>query len=180
MLDQIFTKKNVEILCLLKERDLHLREIASKLNCSVGKVHSASKLFQKYNLVKKERQKNIRVYSLNRSNSLLKQIISLINLSRLLKAKYFKKLLKEGQLGIYGSFANGTDDNKSDIDLWLFTDKQLLTLHPLINGLENEFNKAVNLLILNKKKLNALKQQDYEFYIRLKLTSIQLGGDIFD
>jgi hypothetical protein len=44
--------------------------------------------------------------------------------------------------------------------------------------LEKEMKRKVNLLVLSQEKINKLKKQDPEFYIRLKLTST--GDDIFD
>ena len=180
MLSKLFTYKNIEILNLLKTGNYHLRDIANNINCSVGKVHSALKLFHKYNLVNTKKYKNTKVFNLNRSNPLLKKLISLININKLISSKNFKKLSKFGPIGVYGSFSEGTDDRHSDLDLWLFTNKKLLELQPILSHIEKELKIELNLLILNNNKLNNIKQNDYEFYIRLKLTSTIFGDDIFD
>ena len=58
MVSKLFTKKNIKIIYLLKEKNLHLRAIAEELKISPAKVHSALKLFQKYHLTKTQKHKN--------------------------------------------------------------------------------------------------------------------------
>lgn len=180
MLTEIFTKTNLKILNLLFKESLHIREIAEKLDCSPAKVHKAVQLFKKKDIVKEQKVKNRKVISINTDSCELKRIRSLINLDSFLNTKAYKKLKKIGKLGLYGSFAAGTDDSGSDIDLWIFTDKKELELRSFIRELEKELEKPVRILILNKEKLKIFQKNDPEFYIRLKLTSTCLDGEIFD
>ena len=64
-LSKIFTKKNIEILRLLFEENLHIRDIANRLGISPGKVHNSIKIFKKNNLVieTKEKNKKIKVFT---------------------------------------------------------------------------------------------------------------------
>lgn len=75
----IFTKKNIEILKLLSEESLHIRDIAHKLNISPAKVHSTIQLLKKHNLAKETKEKNRLIISLNNESPLLKEIQSLLN-----------------------------------------------------------------------------------------------------
>lgn len=75
---EIFTKKNIEILKLLSQESLHLRDIASKLNISPAKVHSTIQLFKKNNLINENKEKNKIIISLNKGSPLLKEIQSLL------------------------------------------------------------------------------------------------------
>jgi len=76
---EIFTKKNIEILKLLSNENLHIRDIASRLDISPAKVHSTIQLFKKNNLVKENKEKNKIIISLNKESSLLKNIQNLLN-----------------------------------------------------------------------------------------------------
>jgi len=180
MLDKIFTKANLDILRIISREKIHIRDIAEKANCSPGQVHKTIQLFKKFDFVKEEKVKNRKIVILNLQNPLLQRTRSLINLDDLLSSTAYKELRKFGIVGIYGSFAKGTDTAESDIDLWMYTEKSELKMREPVRRLEKELKSAINLLILNKNKLNNLKKKDPEFYIRLKLTSISLGGGIFD
>ena len=73
-LNEIFTKKNIEILKLMFKESLHIRDIAKKLNISPAKVHNSIKVFKKNNLIKETKQKNRIIISLNTNNPILSQI----------------------------------------------------------------------------------------------------------
>lgn len=179
MLPRIFTRKNIEILQLISEKELCIREIAQELKISPGKVHNSIKLFKKNKMIIEQKIKNRLVIRPNRTNQLYKKIKLLMNLCLLIENPSFKKLQKIGKVGIYGSFAKGEDEKESDIDIWLYTEKKMLATQESIRKLEKDMKKKLNLLILNKKKIENLKKHDYEFYIRLKLTSLQFNGDVF-
>lgn len=180
MLDKIFTKKNLKILELISIKKLHIRDIAEKVKCSPGQVYKTVQLFKKFDFVKEKKVKNRKIILLNVNNPLLQKTRSLINLYNLINSRAYKELKKFGTTGIYGSFAKGTNTPKSDIDLWIYTEKSELKLREPIRRLEKELKATINLLTLNKRKIKYLKTKDPEFYIRLKLTSISLDGDIFD
>lgn len=179
MLPKIFTRKNIEVLQLISEKELCIREIAQELEISPGKVHNSIKLFKKNKMITEQKIKNRLIIKPNRKNQLFKKIKSLINLTSLMQNPNFKRLQKIGKVGIYGSFAKGEDDKESDIDIWLYTEKSMLEIQENVRKLEKDMKKKVNMLILNKKKIQNLQKQDYEFYIRLKLTSTQFDGDVF-
>ncbi len=81
-LPAIFTRKNILILKLLSKHNLHIREIASRLNCSPAKVHGCINIFKKHNIVKEIEDKNKRVIILNCENKLTKQILQLIEMKK--------------------------------------------------------------------------------------------------
>ena len=76
----IFTKKNIEILKLLSEESLHIRDIAHRLNISPAKVHSTIQLLKKHSLAKETKEKNRLVISLNKESPLLNEILSILNI----------------------------------------------------------------------------------------------------
>jgi len=78
-LNKIFTKKNIEILNLLEQESLHIRDIAEKLKISPAKVHGTIQLFKKHNIVNETKDKNKKIIKLNKNNKLLKNIESLMD-----------------------------------------------------------------------------------------------------
>lgn len=173
---KIFTKKNIEIIKLIDKEQHHIRDIADKLNISPGSVHKLVKLLKKDNLIKEIKEKNRIKIILNKDNEIVKQIKVIINFNDIINTTTYRKFKKLGSIGIYGSYANGTNDIDSDLDIWIFTEKKELKIRPIIRELEKELNVKVNLLLLNKQKISSLEKNDPEFYTRLQLTSI--GGSI--
>lgn len=180
MLDKIFNKVTIEVIDFLALNPTHIRDIAEKLNTSPGYIHSIIQLLKKDCLIIEKKQKNRKIIYINNKNPRTKKIRSLINMEKLLESKNFNKLMKKGPVGVYGSFAQGANDKDSDLDIWLYTNKKLISFQNILRNLEDELNIKANLLILNRNKINELKKGDFEFYIRLKLTSITFGEDIFD
>lgn len=173
----ILTRNNIRIIKLLNKEKLHIREIADKLNISPSSVHKLIKFLKKQNALKEIKEKNRLVIELNQENEFLIQIKKIINFNDLINSKAYNKLKSLGKIGVYGSFAKGTNDLGSDIDIWFLTNKKELELRPLLRQLELELGNKVNVLFLSDKKIKQLKTDDYEFYIRLKLTSV---GDLLN
>lgn len=178
---ELFSDKNIKILNALGDGELHIREISRKVGCSSGTAMRAIKLFRRYGIVKGKKLGNMIKIALNYESPLLRSLRACINLHRLLQISSLKDLLKEGVVGVYGSFASGVDKAFSDIDLWILTKKGHIELQDYARDIGKKLNRKVNLLVLTQEKIKSLRNNDYEFYIRLKLTSIILnGGDIFD
>lgn len=78
---RIFTKKNIEILRLLANESIHIRDIANRLGISPAKVHSTIQIFKKNNLIKEQKEKNRIIISLNKESSSLKQIQTLLDMN---------------------------------------------------------------------------------------------------
>ena len=178
-ISSLLTRINLEIIAIISEESLSLRDIASRLRCSVGKVHQAIKLFKQNGLVKTEKIKNRLIIKPDRNNPIYQKIKALINISKIINSKTYKRINKIGIIGIYGSYAHGSDDKESDVDLLILTDRKELELREMIRELEKELSKKINPLILTRQKLNNLERENKEFYIRLKLTTTILNGDIF-
>src|SRR3989344_5238561 len=125
-LSSVFTKKNIEILSLLSKESLSLRDIAEKIKCSPGKVHQAIEIFKRFRIVKTIKHKNRLIIHPNRESVLYQKIKVLMNMDEMMTSKTYSVLTKIAKAGIYGSYDQGTDDQQSDIDLLLLTEKKEL------------------------------------------------------
>lgn len=171
------TAKNVKILELIDKEKLHIREVADRLKISPGTVHKLVQTLKKEKLIIEKQHKNKKIIELNKNNFLTRELKRIINLNKIINIPAYKKLRKYGKTGIYGSFANGTNDSESDLDIWVEAEKKEGELRPLIKELEKQAGVKVNLLILAKAKIEMLQKNNPEFFLRLKLTSI---GDYID
>ncbi len=111
-MNNLLTKKNIEIVKLLKKEDSYLRDIAYKLKISPGKVHSAINLFKNYDLIKEKKEKNRVIISLNKENPLLQNLINIIEERKeeiKIKLKKREKQSHKGQNGIVLVIAGSID-----------------------------------------------------------------------
>lgn len=177
-ISDLFTKHNLEMFNALRKQSYTLRDLASTVNCSPAKAHQAIKLFKKRKLVTVKKKKNAHEISLNHS-PLTIGIKALLNKYQLLRAVSLRKLLQHGSVGVYGSFARGEDNDTSDIDLVLLTEHPTLSLQPLIRAFEAEIGREINPLIRSTQQLLDMKAKDKEFFLRLQLTTVWLGGEGF-
>jgi predicted nucleotidyltransferase len=85
-------------------------------------------------------------------------------------------------LGLYGSWARGTNHQESDLDVWIRADSlpPESVLARLQKDLSQQTDSEVNLLVLTPEKLERLKREDPPFYNSLVLNSITLIGDSFE
>jgi predicted nucleotidyltransferase len=82
-------------------------------------------------------------------------------------------------LGLYGSWARGTNHQDSDLDVWIRADSlppesELARLQMILSL---QADSEVNLLVLTPEKLERLKREDPPFYNSLVLNSITLKGE---
>lgn len=84
-------------------------------------------------------------------------------------------------IGVYGSFAAGTNTGTSDIDLWVLLPTYSMESELRIAQLEKEIRSATgyetHILILTQEKLMHLKEHDVPFYSGLRKTSLTIRGE---
>ena len=82
-------------------------------------------------------------------------------------------------LGLYGSWARGTNRQESDLDVWIIADS--LPAESMLARLQKELSQQadseVNLLVLTPEKLERLKKEDTPFYNSLVMSSVTLKGE---
>lgn len=146
---------------------------------SPAAIHNHIRILGEFDLISIEKDKNQHLVVPNTDNFYYRSIMRVMNYRKIQDCKAFRGLGKLGVIGIYGSFAAGTDEKSSDIDLIIFTEAGEIEVREAVNKLAQQLNKEINLLMLNRRKLDNLKKNDYEFYMRLKLQSVMFNGDIF-
>jgi len=176
---KIYNRTNWELLETIKRERLNLRDIAKRLNRSPATVHNNLRLLRDFNVVRIEKEKHQYFIIPNMENFYYRSFMRLVNYESMRKCRSFKHLEKMGIVGIYGSFARGSDERGSDIDMFVFGIAREIKIREMVNRMSREMNREINLLILNEGKLKDLKKTDYEFYVRLMLESIMFNGDIF-
>jgi predicted nucleotidyltransferase len=118
----------------------------------------------------------IKVTTVSKELSLSKGIKILLNIERIDLLKINKPFIKG--IGVYGSWANGTNTVDSDIDIWIKTDKypDEKELAHLSKILREMTLTDVQLLVLTPEKIEQIKK-DTSFFSSLYNGSFLLWGE---
>jgi predicted nucleotidyltransferase len=149
-----------------------VQQIATKTGLSKGLVSPYLALLEREGML----EKKDRTYSLAFS-PLTIAVKRLLNID--LVAGVFKKPAWASGIGMYGSWAGGTDTTESDIDLWVYCK----TVPPgtAVAELEREISRTlsseVHVLILNPDKITIMKKSDEPFYKSFVRQSVILDGE---
>ena len=149
-----------------------VQQIASKTGLSKGLVSPYLALLEREGLL----EKDDRTYQLKFS-PLTVAIKRFLNIDRITAID--KKPAWASGIGMYGSWAEGTNTEESDIDLWVFT--KTLPTGIMVAELERDISRAlfteVHVLVLTREKIAGMKDADEPFYRSFMKQSITLEGD---
>ena len=149
-----------------------VQQIATKTGLSKGLVSPYLVLLEHEGLL----EKKDRTYLLKFS-PLTVAVKHLLNID--LVSGVFKKPSWAAGIGMYGSWAEGTNTTESDIDLWVYCK----TIPPgtAVAELEREISRAlsaeVHVLTLNPNKIMTMKNSDEPFYRSFVRQSVTLEGE---
>lgn len=174
MLSEFFSsKKRIEVLRYVLYKDtLKVTTVSKELSLSKGFVSEFLSLLNSNGILKKNKSN---VY--NPTNiSITKAIKILLNIERIDLLKINKPFIKG--IGVYGSWANGTNTVDSDIDIWIKTDKypDEKELAHLSKILREMTLTDVQLLVLTPEKIEEIKK-DTSFFSSLYNGSFLLWGE---
>lgn len=157
---------------VMVRENLRVTDIARELNVSKGLVSEFLRTLQKNGLVKRKRGA---AYSII-DNFATREVKRLINLSKVNLQRIDRKSVVG--IGIYGSWARGTNTIESDIDVWVKVRKYPSQDHlaKLSSQLRKIFRCDVRLLVLAPAKIVAIKK-DEVFFSNLIKDSILLWGE---
>ncbi|MFH1752265.1 MAG: nucleotidyltransferase domain-containing protein [archaeon] len=154
-------------------KEINLNEIARQVKVSPGQVHKYVSILRKLGIVKSNFLKE---------SPLVNSLRLTQNLVFIEKKKIVKKLKKgipeiKG-IGVYGSWAKGTNYEDSDLDVWIKIEKTPSdkNLYELKKEIEKSSKVAVDLMALTPEKLLHLKEKSESFYFSL-FDTIHLWGE---
>ncbi|HLD10637.1 MAG TPA: nucleotidyltransferase domain-containing protein [Candidatus Nanoarchaeia archaeon] len=174
----MFTKyvpiKILEFFLRNPTREIYLKELSRTLKISSGSASNILKYFLKQNYLKLKIEGNLHKYKLNNDSLIVKQMKVINNL--FLLEKYINLLKKEDVYSIilYGSYANGTNIEESDIDILIISNLDFLKETQII---EQKLEKEVNIDVLSIEKWKNIKRKDRVFYDNIMRNHIILYGE---
>ena len=161
------------------DHGFYTKEISRQTGVGSGTVNNFLRNIHKDDILTKEIIGNVHLYRLNDELELVKQLKIFNTLLEFKQHKLIEQFLKEEvsiiSIILYGSYANGENDSKSDIDLLLIvSNKKNFT--NIIQGLEEKMKKAISIQIMNISEWQTLKEKDKIFYESIIINHIVLYG----
>ena len=172
MLHKFFSsEKRIRILDYVLFRDsVTVVKAADDLCLSKGFVSEYLSFLHEHEIIQRDKQYHVVDSSFTRAIKIL------LNLNKIRVANIKKSFMKG--IGIYGSWAHGTNTVDSDVDIWIKTDRypDEKELAVLVKQIREMVDTEVQLLVLTPQKLSQVKK-DMPFYSALYHESIVLGGE---
>jgi predicted nucleotidyltransferase len=179
MLTELFkTEERAKILRYVMFRSgFSVSEVSRAAGVNKGLVSRYLHILEKLGLLERDGRR----YALL-DGALSRVVRLLLNLEKLdvpiLVMEPFDGLKGFKGLGLYGSWASGTNRLDSDLDVWISADSlpEERGLARLQRDLSHRAGTEVNLLVINQQKLAELKINDPPFYNTLIMNSLTIKG----
>lgn len=166
----------LEILLFKPQTKIAIRQLAKEASVSPSLVSKTIGILKKFDIVKNG--------GVDYSATLVRAFKLLINVSKFDQQtiSQIKAIVPTaGGIGLYGSWANGTNYADSDLDLWVKAKKQVpdKNILQLRSYLKEKLKTEPSVLILTDDKVKQLREKDFVFYCSL-LNSFLLWGESID
>ncbi len=159
---------------------LHIKALARKLMVSPMSVSHAVKLYEKKGYLAKEEKGLAHYYYLNVRNPVVASLKKAYGLDFILSASPQEIFLRADpniiSLALYGSYANGTFDEESDVDFLVVTASKKEKLLGAVMALEDKLEKEVNVSIYDLAGWLALVSEGDAFYKNVAGNHVLLYG----
>ncbi len=177
MLEQYVIVKAVQEVTSKPNKSFSVRGLAKAIGISPGASGTAFEYMKKKNIVTLKIVGKTYQYKANLENPLCRQWKILFNLDQLADSGIVEQIVEKIpnllSVLLYGSFAKGTNDEKSDVDLLVITQKPVKISFRLGEKIKRETNLTIFSLSEWKKKA----AKDKVFYENIIYDSIVLHGE---
>ncbi|VVB93160.1 Nucleotidyltransferase domain protein [uncultured archaeon] len=158
----------------------HIKQLARMLNVSPASVSSAVKSFEEDGLLSKEEKGLAHIYRLDSDNSMVAPLKKAYGIAFVLSSKPKERFLEIDpniiSLALFGSYAEGSFDEKSDIDFLVVTNAGKENLINAAKILEEELEKEVSLSVVKLSEWRDMAKKGDAFYKRIVDNHILLYG----
>lgn len=173
-INRIFsTKERIKILekIIFKKNTIRVIELSKQLKLSKGLVSKYLQILMKEGIVSKIRGQMHVFESPSTKSARIFLTLNSVDWS------VFKKFDFVKNAGIYGSSTKGTNNEDSDIDIWIRIGKA--DQHELaeLTGILKKKDSRISVLFLTDEKIKIMKEKDSVFLHSLVFGTITLYGD---
>lgn len=157
------TKAVLGYLFLHEDAELYVNEMARKFSLDDGNLSRKLKQLAQEGILKCRDSANACYYSLNRDYPLLKEykgiVLKTIGLEQKLRDA-FSGIKGIEQAFIFGSYAKGSMDVASDIDLLVVGEHDTLALQKAISVIQKEMDREINLISMGTPEYKEKLKKD--------------------
>jgi len=153
----------------------YLKELAKKLEISPRSVKIYCDLFVQNGIIKREIKGNMHLFSTNNDNFYVREM----------KRAYITFVLKEMDIehisqnavsiALYGSYASGKYDEKSDLDILILGEEQNVEREKIIDIMK-KINKEIQLTVIPALKWEKMKKEHDSFVESILRNNILIKG----
>ena len=158
----------------------HIKQLGRLLKVSPASVSSAVKSFEKEGILSKEEKGLAHIYMLKEENSFIEPLKKAYGISLVLSSKPIENFLEKDptiiSLALFGSYADGSFDEKSDIDLLVVTSGKKDIFAAVAQRLEEELEKEVSISAFKRSEWRTLAKNEDIFYKKVIENHILLFG----
>ena len=158
----------------------HIKQLSRTLDVSPASVSSAVKSFEEDGLLSKEEKGLAHIYKLDSDNSVVEPLKKAYGIAFVLSSKPKEKFLEIDpniiSIALFGSYADGSFDEKSDLDFLIVTSVRKELFIKAAKQLEEELEKEVSLSVLKLSEWRAMAKKGDAFYKRIVENHILLYG----
>lgn len=163
-------EKIIQLFFSNTEKKYYLRELERLLDIPVGNIRRELLSLEKSGLFKREEAGKLVYYSLDKKSPIFEEfkkiVFKTIGIEATLKRELTKiKGIKEAF--IYGSFARGKEEAKSDIDVFIIGLVDEDKLIDEINKLEKKLNREINYTLMTPTEFQKKKKEKNSFLLNV-------------
>jgi predicted nucleotidyltransferase len=162
------TSKGLNVLHFLLVNPMeqfHEREIVRRTGVSVGAVNQILRKLHEAGLVEKDKRGRTNLYKANLKSPVARQFKILFNVLTLSDLINKVKQVSE-RIVLFGSCAEGTDVEDSDIDLFVLTSDTETVQHE-VRVYEQKIDRRLSPIIIDSSELAKMKKRDKPLYERI-------------
>jgi len=158
----------------------YIKEVARKLGVSPGSVSTAVKFFEEWGLLIREDKERVHLYRLNQEHPLTSPLKKTHGLVVVLSSNPVERLLEANRniisIALYGSYADGSYDERSDIDILIIAPTERDATLKAVICLEDELGKPVNVSFFKLSEWRDLARKEDVFYRKVVQNHVMLYG----
>lgn len=156
------------------------RELARKLDMSPSAVVRAVESFEKEGILHKEIRGKEHFFTLNLENCVVPPLKKAYGLALVLSARPKEAFLEADpdliSLAMYGSYARGDFDERSDIDFLVLTHTDKMKIYPAVKSLEDTLGIQVNISAFRLAQWKSFADAGDAYYKNVVRDHILLHG----
>ncbi len=160
ILQKLFTSKIrykiLEQFFVFNNKNINVRSISRLINSAVPPVSRELHNLEEAGVLKSIKNSNGLYYQLDENCEIIPELKALLMKTSSYKEKIKKELKKVKSIKktfIFGSYAEGTQTAKSDIDIFIIGEPDLNKLNLIINKLEKNIHIPIEYIVMPEKEL---------------------------